>query len=91
MDVKASYGFADSEYLSLIKQTQQMLLRLLLLSAVASSAVGDAFGQSLQDVKHIIFFMQENRAMDHYFGKLSGVRGFNDRAAPPLRSGLNSF
>ena len=23
--------------------------------------------------------MQENRAFDHYYGKMKGVRGFNDR------------
>jgi phospholipase C len=35
--------------------------------------------------------MQENRAFDHYFGSLKGVRGFNDRITIPLKSGLNSF
>ena len=29
----------------------------------------------------------ENRAFDHYYGTLRGVRGFNDRAAPPLPNG----
>ncbi|KJZ74707.1 hypothetical protein HIM_05824 [Hirsutella minnesotensis 3608] len=37
-----------------------------------------AQGQSLRDVKHIVLFMQENRAFDHYFGTMSGVRGFAD-------------
>ena len=35
--------------------------------------------------------MQENRAYDHYYGTHQGVRGFNDRAALPVRSGLNTF
>ncbi len=33
---------------------------------------------TIQDVKHIVFFMQENRSFDHYFGTLRGVRGFGD-------------
>ena len=35
--------------------------------------------------------MQENRAFDHYFGKMRGVRGFNDRSAPPLPDGRKQF
>jgi phospholipase C len=33
---------------------------------------------SLSDVKHVVILMQENRSFDHYFGTLSGVRGFSD-------------
>ncbi|HEV7653748.1 MAG TPA: phospholipase C, phosphocholine-specific [Mycobacteriales bacterium] len=33
---------------------------------------------SIEDVEHVVFLMQENRAFDHYFGTLRGVRGFND-------------
>jgi phospholipase C len=33
---------------------------------------------SLADVEHLVFLMQENRSFDHYFGTLSGVRGFDD-------------
>jgi len=35
---------------------------------------------SLSDVKHVVILMQENRSFDHYFGTLSGVRGFSDPA-----------
>jgi hypothetical protein len=42
-------------------------------------------------MEHIILFMQENRPFDHYFGSMSGVRGFNDRAAPKLPSGKSPF
>lgn len=35
----------------------------------------------LADIDHFIFLMKENRAFDHYFGTLSGVRGFDDPAA----------
>jgi phospholipase C len=36
---------------------------------------------SLNDIEHFVFLMQENRSFDHYFGTLSGVRGFNDPSA----------
>ena len=35
--------------------------------------------------------MQENRAYDHYYGMLNGVRGFNDRSQTVLPSGLPSL
>jgi len=33
---------------------------------------------SLKDIKHVVFLMQENRSFDHYYGSMSGVRGFDD-------------
>ena len=39
---------------------------------------------TIQDVKHIVILMQENRSFDHYFGTLRGVRGFGDRHPVPL-------
>ncbi|MGE0049510.1 MAG: phosphocholine-specific phospholipase C [Acidithiobacillus sp.] len=42
---------------------------------------------SIEDVEHIVIFMQENRSFDHYFGHLSGVRGYNDRFPLPIPSG----
>jgi phospholipase C len=44
---------------------------------------------SLQDVQHVVILMQENRSFDHYFGTMSGVRGFGDRGVVPLASGQN--
>ncbi|MEJ2409178.1 MAG: phospholipase C, phosphocholine-specific [Novosphingobium sp.] len=38
---------------------------------------------TLRDIDHIVICMQENRAFDHYFGMLNGVRGFGDPR--PLR------
>ena len=38
--------------------------------------------RSLEDLQHIVVFMQENRSFDHYFGTLPGVRGFGDRFRP---------
>jgi phospholipase C len=42
---------------------------------------------SINDVQHIVIFMQENRAFDHYYGGLAGVRGFADRVPAPLPGG----
>ncbi|KAK9456291.1 phosphoesterase family-domain-containing protein [Dipodascopsis uninucleata] len=48
-------------------------------AAVLLGALPSSLGnESLKDVKHIIMFMQENRAFDHYFGTMAGVRGFKD-------------
>ena len=49
-------------------------------------STGARFGD-LRDVKHVMILMQENRSFDHYFGSLSGVRGFGDRAAIELPGG----
>jgi len=46
---------------------------------------------TIQDVKHIVILMQENRSFDHYFGTLRGVRGFGDRFPLPLASGKPVF
>jgi phospholipase C len=37
---------------------------------------------SLSDIEHVVILMQENRSFDHYFGTLSGVRGFSDPNVP---------
>ena len=33
---------------------------------------------TLRDIRHVVILMQENRSFDHYYGTLSGVRGFSD-------------
>lgn len=38
---------------------------------------------TIEDVEHVVILTQENRAFDHYFGSLSGVRGFGDRFVIP--------
>jgi len=43
-----------------------------------AAAAGPRHG-SLRDIEHVVFLMQENRSFDHYFGTLSGVRGFADK------------
>ncbi len=62
-------------------------------AGAASTALAEMLGQSvaraasipanratgtIMDVEHVVIFMQENRAFDHYFGTLKGVRGFGD-------------
>jgi phospholipase C len=34
---------------------------------------------ALKDIEHVVILIQENRSFDHYFGTLSGVRGFDDK------------
>ncbi len=50
-------------------------------NSVARAAMipGNNLSGSIEDVEHIVVFMQENRSFDHYYGHLSGVRGYNDR------------
>ncbi|MGW1893849.1 phosphocholine-specific phospholipase C [Streptomyces sp. NPDC002004] len=50
-----------------------------------------ATGGSLTDVKHVVILMQENRSFDHYFGRLKGVRGFDDRSGITLSGGHSVF
>jgi phospholipase C len=56
-----------------------------LLAPPLGSALAQPAGRSkLSDIDHIIVLMKENRSFDHYFGTLSGVRGFDDpKAAKP--------
>ncbi|GAB3022069.1 phospholipase C, phosphocholine-specific [Cyclobacterium sediminis] len=35
-------------------------------------------GTTYLDAEHVVLLMQENRSFDHCFGKLKGVRGYND-------------
>ena len=46
---------------------------------------------TLADVQHVVILMQENRSFDHYFGCLSGVRGFGDPRTLTLPSGKSVF
>ena len=39
---------------------------------------------TIEDVEHIVLLMMENRAFDHYFGSMHGVRGFADRFPIPV-------
>ncbi|MEV7088088.1 phosphocholine-specific phospholipase C [Streptomyces sp. NPDC093085] len=72
--------------------------------AVGAAAVGSVLPPSLQaalaagpppggmeEIRHVVVLMQENRSFDHYFGTLRGVRGFGDRNAVELPSGNSVF
>ena len=63
-------------------------------SAAGSRAIAKALAipahaasRSIRDVEHVVILMQENRAFDHYFGSLRGVRGFGDPRPVTLPSG----
>jgi phospholipase C len=58
-----------------LSSTQARLLDKVTETSAASNA-------SLSDIKHVVILMQENRSFDHYFGTLSGVRGFSDPNVP---------
>ncbi|MFE9122656.1 alkaline phosphatase family protein [Streptomyces sp. NPDC007172] len=66
-------------------------LSLLPPSVQKAVAAGPPRGGSLRDVKHVVMLMQENRSFDHYFGTLSGVRGFSDPHALKLPNGRSVF
>ncbi|WP_018349706.1 phosphocholine-specific phospholipase C [Longispora albida] len=59
------------------------LLPLSLREALAAAAPTGG----LEVIEHVVILMQENRSFDHYFGTLSGVRGFGDPAAISLPGG----
>ncbi|MBO0828385.1 MAG: phospholipase [Streptosporangiales bacterium] len=42
---------------------------------------------TLRQIEHVLVLIQENRSFDHYFGTLSGVRGFDDPNAQTLSTG----
>jgi phospholipase C len=44
-------------------------------------------GSTFLDAEHVVILMQENRSFDHAFGRLQGVRGYNDPRAMKLPSG----
>ena len=46
------------------------------LRQAAAKAVAHPRRSRLDDIKHIVILMQENRSFDHYFGTFPGVRGF---------------
>ncbi len=52
-----------------------------------AAAVGAPSQPRLADIEHVIILIQENRSFDHYFGTLSGVRGFSDHAVPLQSAG----
>jgi len=44
-------------------------------------------GSTFLDAEHVVILMQENRSFDHAYGKLQGVRGYNDPRVMTLPDG----
>jgi phospholipase C len=42
---------------------------------------------SLNEIEHVVIFINENRSFDSYFGTYRGVKGYGDRKALPLTDG----
>jgi phospholipase C len=42
---------------------------------------------SLNEIEHVVIFINENRSFDSYFGTYRGVKGFHDKRAPLLTDG----
>ncbi|MEU7061403.1 phosphocholine-specific phospholipase C [Streptomyces sp. NPDC046197] len=57
----------------------------------AAAAAQRATTGTISDVRHVVILMQENRSFDHYFGRLKGVRGFDDRSGITLGGGHPVF
>ncbi|MBR7836431.1 hypothetical protein KDL01_24350 [Actinospica durhamensis] len=58
---------------------------------IETALAASTTASSLNDIKHIVVLMQENRSFDHYFGTLSGVRGFSDPNVPTQNVGGASY
>jgi phospholipase C len=59
----------------------------LALSIERALAVEPGPGTTFRDAEHVVILMQENRSFDHVYGRLRGVRGFNDPRAVTLPNG----
>jgi len=53
-------------------------------SVQRAMAISPAPNTTYLDAEHVVILMQENRSFDHCYGKLQGVRGFNDPRAIDL-------
>jgi len=60
-------------------------------AARAAYVLPEGFTGDISDLKHVVILMQENRSVDHYFGTLPGVRGFNDKQELRFQDGTTVF
>ncbi len=60
-------------------------------ASLQQALAAPAVSGTINDVQHVVIFMQENRAFDHYYGTMNGVRGFGDRNAITLPTGKSAF
>lgn len=70
-------GVNASAYVACSTYMREAMANSTVIQDLASIPIDDESG-SLEDIEHVILFMQENRSLDHYFGTLRGVRGFGD-------------
>ena len=75
----ATGGLAASAVLGLLPETVRKAMAI-----PAQNVTG-----TIMDVEHVVIFMQENRAFDHYFGAFNGVRGFGDPRPQRLPGGAS--
>ena len=59
--------------------------------AVAAADGQPAGSFDMANVKHVVILMQENRSFDHYYGTMSGVRGFADPDVLTMANGRSVF
>ncbi|OKL58236.1 hypothetical protein UA08_06388 [Talaromyces atroroseus] len=55
-----------------------MAITLSVALGIAALGASPVRAAGLEQIEHVVLFMQENRAFNHYFGTMAGVRGFND-------------
>jgi phospholipase C len=60
-------------------------------AGASASAAPENLTHSIRDIKRVVILMQENRSFDHYFGTLSGVRGFDDKQILTYQDGSTIF
>ena len=83
-------GTSTAAYAACSTYMQEALAQSTVIDDLLSAASHCQLG-SLKDIDHIIILMQENRAFDHYYGTVRGVRGFGDPRPLRLRSGESVF
>ena len=58
---------------------------------VATTTVAGVAALGLEQINHLVLFMQENRSFNHYFGTMAGVRGFSDPNVQVNPDGKSTF
>src|SRR6266702_4312913 len=58
-----------------------------ILPLLGTSTILQAQTGTINDVQHVVIFIQENRSFDEYFGSLKGAHGFSDRNALIFQNG----
>jgi len=62
---------------------------LAVLFILSASQILQAQAGTINDIQHVVIFMQENRSYDEYFGAYKGARGFSDQNALAFQNGSN--